>query len=371
MAKYRILYCFIALCLALFYIFCYSYVPLLVIIVFAVVTVFSLAVSIFSARKISIEIKASHPVAEHGEDVNVEFMVTVTNKSFFPVSILGFSSEIQDLSEQGIIKRQYITGVSAKESREVYIFAKTEHCSYIECRVNNVFVCDAFGLVKYKLKSQNCKAHTTVVPSLSNDTYIMPDKLILSYDSDKYSDYHKGDDPSQVFEVREYIEGDDLRRIHRPLSTKLDTLMIKEYSKAVEDTCSVIIETGLPANDAHLAKKIQDGILSALFRLSDELVSHEKMFTVYWYSYQKNSVMCFEVRVYEDVFPIAEEFLSIPFSDKKSESLLMTTDEMTAHFDKQIYYLYSPMYCDKVLVDSLSANYNMTDVSIGNSNSTD
>ena len=208
MAKYRILYCFIALCLALFYIFCYSYVPLLVIIVFAVVTVFSLAVSIFSARKISIEIKASHPVAEHGEDVNVEFMVTVTNKSFFPVSILGFSSEIQDLSEQGIIKRQYITGVSAKESREVYIFAKTEHCSYIECRVNNVFVCDAFGLVKYKLKSQNCKAHTTVVPSLSNDTYIMPDKLILSYDSDKYSDTKKDTDSDKSTDTKKNTDTD-------------------------------------------------------------------------------------------------------------------------------------------------------------------
>jgi len=363
MAKYRIIYIIIAVLLAMFYIYCNSYVPLLIIIVLAFVTVVSCVLSFISAKKISLSLKAVHASQEQRENLETEFMVTINNRSLFPVSVIGFTSEIQDASESASVKRKYFTAVSAHESRDIIVSVSTSHCAYIECRINNAFICDAFGILKHKLRSQTPTAHMTVVPSVSDYIYIKPDKPVISDESDKYSDYHKGDDPSQVFEVREYQEGDDLRRIHRPLSTKLDTLIIKEYSKAVEDTCSVIIETGLPTDEIETAKTMQDRILSALFRLACDLVENEKIFTVYWYSKIKNSIMFFEVRKYEDVFPIAEAFLSSPFSDKKSESLLMTADEMTTHFDKQIYYIYSSKYCDEALIESLSDNYNMTDVS--------
>lgn len=363
MAKYRVLYVIIALCLAFFFIYCNSYVPLMIIIVFAFVTVVSAVLSFISAKKITFSLKAVHLSQEQRDNSEAEFMVTINNRSFIPVSLIGFTAEIQDMSESGSVKNKYYTGISAYETRDIIVSVNTAHCAYIECHIDSIFICDAFGLLKHKLKAQKCSAHTTVVPSVSDYIYIKPDKPVISDDSDKYSDYHKGDDPSQVFEVREYQEGDDLRRIHRPLSTKLDTLIIKEYSKAVEDTCSVIIETGLPTDDIETAKTMQDRILSALFRLVCDLVENEKIFTVYWYSKLKNCVMLFEVRKYEDVFPIAEAYLSSPFSDKKSESLLMTADEMTTHFDKQIYYIYSSKYCDTALINSLSGYYNMTDVS--------
>ena len=40
----------------------------------------------------------------------------------------------------------------------------------------------------------------------------------------------KGNDPSEIFDLREYVPGDDVRSIHWKLSGKLDNLVVKEAS---------------------------------------------------------------------------------------------------------------------------------------------
>lgn len=40
----------------------------------------------------------------------------------------------------------------------------------------------------------------------------------------------KGNDLSEIFDIREYVPGDDIRSIHWKLSSKTDTLILKEAS---------------------------------------------------------------------------------------------------------------------------------------------
>ena len=51
-----------------------------------------------------------------------------------------------------------------------------------------------------------------------------------SADSDRFSTYKKGDDPSEIFDIREYADGDKIQRIHWKLSSKTGDLMVKEGS---------------------------------------------------------------------------------------------------------------------------------------------
>lgn len=49
-------------------------------------------------------------------------------------------------------------------------------------------------------------------------------------DADEYSPEKSGDDPSQVYRIREYTPQDPARSIHWKISSKEDRLMVKEYS---------------------------------------------------------------------------------------------------------------------------------------------
>ena len=49
----------------------------------------------------------------------------------------------------------------------------------------------------------------------------------------------KGNDPSEIFDIREYVPGDDIRSIHWKLSSKTDTLILKEASNRILDVNSL------------------------------------------------------------------------------------------------------------------------------------
>lgn len=50
-------------------------------------------------------------------------------------------------------------------------------------------------------------------------------------EADVYDDFHPGDDPSEIFGVREFRAGDKMQSIHWKLSAKSDDLLVRENSQ--------------------------------------------------------------------------------------------------------------------------------------------
>ena len=74
-------------------------------------------------------------------------------------------------------------------------------------------------------------ARLTVLPELFSCQVTLSPTPALAEDS---SLSRRGDDPSEVFQLREYQQGDDVRRIHWKLSSKLDKLILRESSQTVD-----------------------------------------------------------------------------------------------------------------------------------------
>lgn len=68
------------------------------------------------------------------------------------------------------------------------------------------------------------------------------DRNPYGQDSSRYSEKEPGDDPSQIFDIRDYQEGDRLSRVHWKVSMKLNRLMVKEYSKQLPDSVDFYID---------------------------------------------------------------------------------------------------------------------------------
>lgn len=364
MVKSRIFYLIGLLGLLLFYIYCNSYTPLAILIAFLSLTIFGIFTAIFSLRKISMDIKPIHPFTTQRAEQRAEFCVTIHNDSIFPISAVTFEVEFQDMSDEGIIKRKIKTPVAAKEDKSIHTVVSTSHSAFIECRVKKPRIYDAFGLFHFRVKNVSDKAKLLVSPIMSEESFIKGNQNVYIIDSDKYSETQKGDDSSQVFEVRSYVPGDDIRRIHWRLSSKQDELIVKEYSKPIDEDCLVMLETGINCEDSEERKLRSDNILSVFIRLSFELIENEQAFSVYWYSYNANNIVSFEVRTFDDVAPIIEKFLSEKFFDNKNITFIMSEEERLQSFDKQIYYLYNSKCCDNnIAFNQLDDKYCVIDTS--------
>lgn len=361
MLKSRMFYMIALIALSLFYIYCNSYTPIFIIIIFISLTVFGIVCTAISKSKISIEIKPTQPFSSQSENKNAEFSAEITNNSIFPISAITFELEFQDMTEDGVIKRRVKTAAAAKEKRSVYTVVATSHSACIECRLKKAGIYDPFGLVRFKIKNVSDKTRLLITPIMSEESYIGTIGSSSMIDSDKFSDTQKGDDSSQVFEIRNYRPGDDIRRIHWRLSSKQDDLIVKEYSKPIDEDCVVMLETGIGSSSAEEKKSHADSLLSVFMKLSFELLGNEQAFSVLWYSENVKAIISFDVRTFEDISPIIEKFLSEKFPQKRNLTINMSEDETDGFGEKQVYYLYNSSCFDDDMKLQLDERYNFID----------
>ncbi len=357
MIKSRIFYVIALLALSLFYIYCNSYTPLCIIMLFLVLTVLGIVSVFFVRKKLSAEVCALHPFITQSEDGNAEFFVKLKNNSLFPIAAVTFDLEFRDVSEEGFIKRKIRTPVASKEERHIHTLFTASHAACIECCLGNFRIYDAFGIFSLKLKNISGKSKILVTPVLRNESYRNSSEGVYIYDSDKFSDVQKGDDPSQVFEIRDYIPGDDIRRIHWRLSSKQDSLIVKEYSKPIDDDCMILLETGIGGKVPEAKKKRADAILSVFMTLASELLQNEQSFQVLWYSMKKNGLVSFDVGTFEEITPVIERYLFENLSEKRNATYIVSQTEKGDFFGKSVYYIYNSSCFDKDLCKPQKENY--------------
>lgn len=109
-------------------------------------------------------------------------------------------------------------------------------------------------------------------------------------DVQRYSTERKGDDPSELFGVREYQEGDRQQRIHWKLSSKMGNFMVKEFSLPIANAVTLVVELSAD-EDAFLL----DGLLELTNTLSTDLVSRRIPHRVCWYRQKEEQDVCFDV----------------------------------------------------------------------------
>ena len=96
----------------------------------------------------------------------------------------------------------------------------------------------------------------TIVPD-----YIPIENNIANYaemglETDDYSKTSKGDDPSEIFDIHEYHDGDKINRIHWKLTAKQDKTMVKDYSLPISN--SIVLMADL---QSEYNRKIMEGII--------------------------------------------------------------------------------------------------------------
>jgi uncharacterized protein (DUF58 family) len=125
----------------------------------------------------------------------------------------------------------------------------------------------------------------------------MRTRLFLS-DGEQYDPHVSGDDPSEVFKLREYRKGDRLNRIHWKLSAKSDNLIVAELSMPVG--CNVVIF--LDGQPSAMSKKESRAYWEIVHSISQELLAQECAHYLVWRDSQFKELLCRKaVRNVEDL----------------------------------------------------------------------
>lgn len=121
-----------------------------------------------------------------------------------------------------------LTGsIGAKGESSQTILLQSSFCGRVYVQISRFTLLDYLGLLPMKALVK-ADARLTILP----DLYPMEADMTArpAYADDGASN-RRGEDRSEVYQLREYRPGDDIRQIHWKLSSKLDELILKEASQ--------------------------------------------------------------------------------------------------------------------------------------------
>ncbi|WFR56634.1 DUF58 domain-containing protein [Anaerocolumna sp. AGMB13025] len=289
-----------------------------------------LGIVIYSSYKIIIKLDSTTMVVGKEEFLNLT--IHLKNTSVFPVSRMHLFIQYYNTFSGEVKKENIQVAVDQKSTQNVSCQITSKYCGNMQFEVKSVKLYDYF-----LIWSVNKKTRQSIQVAVMPETYEIPGDIIIENntilaDSDTYSEYKPGDDPSEVFGVREYREGDKPNRIHWKLSYKQNQLMIKEFSDPIQDAVLVLMEfTCKETQKSRLS--IVDGLLDLAISVSYHLLVNEHVHKVSWYDKNYNAVRQFGIHNQTDCLAAMEEILKNQFTTDSRVIL----SEQSESFPKEIY----------------------------------
>lgn len=225
----KLLYFILLIISAVFYPMYKDNLSFLLLLTLILLPIVLLILLIISVKFVKIRVSADKTYTEHGKPV--KFKVRLTNRSFIPISSATIVLKYKSNNNQF---RKFSTSIpiSSRSAESVILTVKSEHCGIVDAYIGKIKFNDLIGIFSINKKISFHKEififpvaypfETSVISNMNTDS-----------DSNLFSHDKAGDDPSEVFDLREYREGDVMNRIHWKLSSRSDNYIIKELSAAV------------------------------------------------------------------------------------------------------------------------------------------
>ena len=178
------------------------------------------------SRRVSMQLKCSKRKVRKGE--SFDWLLLLRNKSSIPavraVVTLEYRSSLAGIPQKLTVEMP----VRPNNTQQVRLSFHAATSGIMEMKLDSVRLYDPLRLFSVK-KTLRDASQLLVLP----EPAVVPDWLPSEPETDDSPEYSKvkpGDDPSEIFDLHQYREGDAISRIHWKLSSKLDELMVKEFS---------------------------------------------------------------------------------------------------------------------------------------------
>lgn len=265
MLRTRILYGVAFLGASLFHIFNTHYIAYFIWLLTLVTPFAALAVSLPAMLGCKIEVSTSAHSVLRGEAAQWE--IALKKRFSLPLSHITFVVRCKNcLTGEGFARRMKLS-----DDRSYAFSADTSHCGRLECRTSRVRVCDCLGL--FAIRRPPALSAMAVLP--------------VAYTSEVWSSMENGSDeggqlrprpgggPGEDYDLRAYRPGDPIRSVHWKLSSKRDTLVVKEVLESHQSAVLLTFEHFGSAEE-------MDDVLDQLDGLCRTLLEKQRPCYVQW-----------------------------------------------------------------------------------------
>lgn len=264
-----------------------------------------------SRKGVSVAVEAPD-VVKKGD--SAAFTLVLENRSGFSASFLTTKVSVFNT----------LTGTQLTKKVRMPAFGAGEQTCSVqleEAEVGKLFISlvsprvqDLFRLVSFPV-SANEQTGIFVFPKEPPTEVFIGRPLETAGESVRYSENDPGTDVSELYDIRDYVPGDEIRAIHWKLSAKRDREILREFSKPLNYSVVLLVElaaSSVPAVEACVtyASAVSRGLL-------DGGVIH----TMTWYDRGTDETCSYNITDYEQLNAAVMRLLSSSAGEGDDASL--------------------------------------------------
>ncbi len=224
---------------------------------------------------------------------------------------------------------QYLIPMLRAERDFAFRFLPVQ-CGTIRTDVERCEVYDLFGLCRVEVPIKRV-SELTIYPKKLPIQMISEENPAGGYAEGSISESQKGRDQSEVFDLREYEMGDDVRAINWKVSSKLDMLMVKEASDNINLDVMVLLDLSVEDQARAGAEKEEDGVqtmnaaISIASAISEDLTAQGVLH--YWSMPGGRELLRPVIRNQRMRLDVLGQYLSILFEEHKGAGIKLYKEQ--------------------------------------------
>lgn len=232
----------------------------------------------------------------------------------------------------GVTERHHLALSLAGGSTSFEASVTAAFCGETQLRCTGVQLMDRLDLVRFRC-TPFPPVRTAVYPPPAHVELLLTRRAAGPADAEGLMQNRRGSDPSEIFDIREYVPGDDVRTIHWKLSSKTDTLIVRQASDPshydvalLPDLCLAGQEDGPTADECNSAVAVAIAVGESLLRQGTPFCLAVPT---------AEGLRLWEVRSLRQLHSQLPEWLSLPASPQRGTGLrYFCTEHLEQHFTR-------------------------------------
>lgn len=299
MLKNRVFYVLLLIAAAMIYIFTNTYYTLTLLGLCIVLPILSLVLMLISRRGLSIKLEVP-PTADKKDAV---LTYTLENSSKMPVAKVAFKIQLENQMTGASKERKVNATVGGGDTVTAKLSLQNSKVGTVVISTKKIRVYDAFGL--FALRKADLEDQAVIIyPDMKDVMVYMEKPIETNGDGRRYSPDRPGQDVSELFALREYAAGDEIRKIHWKLSTKIDRMMVRDFSLPLNYSVFLLLELTRGSED------MVDAEVETYLALSRALLENGINHNMGWYDAGEETFHVEELDDFEQLEMASAQVLS-------------------------------------------------------------
>ena len=235
------------------------------------------------------------------------------NGSFLPCAAVRFTLERRNAL--GRIGERYTEEITEsiqfplgpKRTFSMQPSLRMAYCGRVDLSIHRVSVIDMLGLFALPVPERQAVGGSVyILPELQVRSIQTDEAADLGLDSATYSTEKAGGDPSEIFQLRDYREGDARHSIHWKLSSRMNRLIVREFGLPLNPSLHFLLELREDATPA-----AAEAMLGTMLAFSEHLMAREITHSISWIS-EEGGLRTVPVTGPEALASTLHELLALP-----------------------------------------------------------